>query len=97
MSRPSRFTRPPRSLHRVKLDNLALLPGSSLPHIKEWQTLANDLPAGSVLIVLPDGNAAQKTVLLAVAKLVAAAGHQVRVVPEAEMTRHRHAVQALKY
>jgi hypothetical protein len=73
--------------------NLALLPGSAFPYKERWQALANELPAGSVLIVLPEGNVRQKTMLLAVAKLVAAAGHQVRVVPEGEMFRRGHAVQ----
>ncbi|MGI8554049.1 MAG: hypothetical protein ACR2PL_25180 [Dehalococcoidia bacterium] len=55
--------------------------------------MANELPTGSVLIVLPDGNAAQKTILLAIAKLLAGEGHQVRVVSESEMTRRGHVVQ----
>jgi hypothetical protein len=53
--RPSRFTMPPRAPSRrgVKLDNVALVPASLLPFKAEWQAIANDLPRGQILIVLP--------------------------------------------
>lgn len=92
----SPVTRPQRTVPVVPVHhvgNLALLPGSAFSYKERWQEMANDLPTGSVLIVLPEGNVAQKTLLLGVARVVAAAGHQVRVVPEAEMTRRGHAVQ----
>ena len=91
--RTSGFRRPPAALRRATLDNLALVSGSMLPYIEQWQEMANELPRGGVLIVLPDGNVAQKSLLLAIAKLLARDGHQVRVVPETEMTRRGHLVQ----
>lgn len=48
------FTRPPLGLRRAKLDNLALVPASLLPFKAKWQRLANDLPEGNILIILPE-------------------------------------------
>jgi hypothetical protein len=47
------FRSPPKALRRAKLDNLAIVPASLLPHKDEWQALANTLPDGTTLIVLP--------------------------------------------
>ncbi len=53
--RPYRLSPAPRALRRrnVKLDNVALLPASQLPFKEHWQAIANELPAGSVLVYLP--------------------------------------------
>jgi hypothetical protein len=50
-----RFTRPPKALRRqsVKLDNVALVPGNLLPYKSQYQQIANGLPKGGILIVLP--------------------------------------------
>ncbi len=48
-----RFTKPPAAIHGAKLDNLALVPASLLPFKKQWQQLANKLPQGSTLVILP--------------------------------------------
>ncbi len=55
MKNRRRFTRPPRQLSRrnVRLDNVALVPASLLPYKEQWQKIANNLPRGGVLIVLP--------------------------------------------
>jgi hypothetical protein len=37
----------------MKLDNVALVPGSLLPFKSEYQEIANGLPKGGILIVLP--------------------------------------------
>jgi len=93
VSRIRSFPRPPIGVAHRRANNLALMPGSTLPYKEAWQDMANELPIGSVLIVLPDGNTVQKMILLALAKLLASEGHQVRVVPEAEMNRRGHLVQ----
>ncbi|GAC1344518.1 MAG: hypothetical protein NVSMB27_05580 [Ktedonobacteraceae bacterium] len=93
MRHAARFSQPPRAVQRARLDNLTLVPGSVLAQIARCQELANDLPRGSVLIVLPADNPKQKQALLAVAKLVAQEGHQVRVIPEAEVSRRPALVQ----
>lgn len=77
--------RPPKAVRRARLDNLALVPGDLLFCKQEWQVIANRLPSNGVLIVLPSKNSAQKTTMLAVAKTLSMAGHQVRVIPAAEV------------
>jgi hypothetical protein len=37
----------------VKLDNVALVPGNLLPFKSQYQQIANGLPKGGILIVLP--------------------------------------------
>lgn len=46
---------PPKPLRRrqVTLDNIALVPGNLLPELARYQALANRLPRGEVLVVLP--------------------------------------------
>jgi hypothetical protein len=55
MSNRDRFSRLPRALRRaqVKLDNVALVPGNLLPYKNQYQEIANGLPKGDILIVLP--------------------------------------------
>ncbi len=79
MRNEHRFTKPPQPLQRAQMDNLTLIPGSVLPQIEWCQQLANALPAGGVLVVVPPDNPKQKQALLAVAKLLAQEGHQVKV------------------
>lgn len=87
MRQRERLSHPPHAVQQARLDNLTLVPGSVLPQIARCQQLANDLPRGGILIVLPTNNPKQKAALLAVAKSVAQEGHQVRVIPEAEVSR----------
>jgi hypothetical protein len=82
-----RLSQAPLRLRRAKLDNLALVPGNLLPYKKAWQSVANRLPSRAVLIVLPNRETTQKDTLLTVAKLLARAGHQVRVISAAEVSR----------
>jgi hypothetical protein len=53
--RSYRFSQLPRAIRRqsVKLDNVALVPGNLLPFKNEYQEIANGLPQGGILIVLP--------------------------------------------
>ena len=50
-----RFIRQLKAIRRssVKLDNVALVPGNLLPHKNQYQEMANRLPQGGILIVLP--------------------------------------------
>jgi len=76
-----RLTRPRQSLRRstVHLDNVALIPASLLPFKTPWQRIANDLPPGEILIVLP-GQARQQAVARFVAAQLEANGTHVRVI-----------------
>ena len=49
--------------------------------MERWQALANDLPQGEVLIVLPETDSALNTILGTVATYFEAAGHPVKTLP----------------
>ena len=76
-----RFRRPPAALRRAHLDNIALVPGNLLPFKQQYQELANELPAGSVLICLPSAENSQRLVLERVAVGLRAKGHRVTALP----------------
>jgi hypothetical protein len=56
----SRSAPPPSDLRKAKLDNLALVPGSLLPFKDEWPKLANEMPEGTTLIILPPTGPARR-------------------------------------
>ncbi len=73
--------RPPRALRwrHVGLDNIVLVPASLLPHKATYQALANTLPRGELLIVLPSQNTTGQHLLHTVATLWRAKGRRVTV------------------
>jgi hypothetical protein len=75
------FTPPPRAVRRAKLDNLALVPASLLPYKDQWQQLANELPAGATLIVLPSSGSRQRLTLETVVSGLRAKGRAVATLP----------------
>ena len=79
--RPFRFTRPLRALSRcgVKWDNVALVPASLLPFKADWQRVANDMPHGDILIVLPY-RAKQQQVACFVASRLREKGEHAKVI-----------------
>jgi hypothetical protein len=52
--RSFRLSPPPVAIRKATLDNLALLLASLLPWKATYQELANRLPSGKVLIILPN-------------------------------------------
>ncbi len=78
-----RFTTPPLTLPRssVRLNNLALFPASLLPYKNEWQQIANDLPKGDILLVLPTNSDRLSQAIETVADLLKADGHRVTTIP----------------
>ncbi len=66
--------------HR-ETQNLALVPGSLLAQRALWQQLANSLPTGGVLVVLPVADGPQRRALLSAAVFLQVAGHQVTTLP----------------
>jgi hypothetical protein len=78
------MSQPPRSQRRpnVHLDNVAVVPASLLPFREHWQAIANGLPRGGILIVLPD-HAKQQRVAQAVASQFRKRGQRVRVIDRA--------------
>lgn len=77
--RRSHCSGPPASLRRAKLDNLAVVLASMLPYKQQWQPVANALPAGSALIILPVGQSKQRQTLERVGQLLRAKGHRVTI------------------
>ena len=80
---------PPLALRRrgVQLDNIALVPASLLPCKATYQAIANALPRGDVLIVLPTADTPEKRVLEAAAARFAAKGHPVTTISATTVTQ----------
>ncbi len=79
------WSRPPRALRKAKLDNLALVPGSLLPFKEEWQKLANDLPEGSILIVLPSSDSSARKALENASRSMKAKGQRVTMLSHEQL------------
>ena len=67
------------------LENLAPVPASLLPHKAIYQRLANQLPAGAVLVVLPDEDTPERRSLQEAAARLRAKGHAIATVPAADI------------
>ena len=61
----------------VRLDHVALLPASLLVVRDRWQPVLADLPAGEVLVLLPPGDGALRSILELVTLFLATMGHHV--------------------
>jgi len=62
------------------MDNVALVPASLLPFKARWQAVANDLPRGDILIVLPDSASAARRTLQSIGTILKTKGHQVTTI-----------------
>jgi hypothetical protein len=78
-----RLVAPPPALRRpgVRLDNLAIVPASLLPHQAAYQRYANRLPRGQVLIIVPRASPSSRRALAKVAASLEASGRRVRTLP----------------
>ena len=76
-----RFLRAPRSIRKAKLDNLALVPASLLPFKEQWQRVANELPHGGTLIILPHSSGRQRRTCEKVAADLRGKGRRVATLP----------------
>ena len=81
---PRSFGAPPPALRKAHLDNLAVVPASLPLEKAEWQALANALPAGSTLIVLPGKPGAARAALERVSRSLAAHGSRVTTIEQDE-------------
>ena len=79
----------PRALKRAKFDNLALVPASLLPFKVTWQRMANELPTGSTLIILPASTSPRTEALERIKSSFEAMGRSVRILPASEVTKVR--------
>jgi hypothetical protein len=82
--RSSSWRRGPRALRlpQVQLDNLTLVPASLLPRKADYEAIANDLPRGEVLLVLPPADSPERDTMQRVAQLFRAKGRHVTVLTE---------------
>jgi hypothetical protein len=64
---------------RGKLNNLAVVPASLLPFKAKWQAVANNLPQGTVLVVLPRTNSTARQSAEVVVRYLKAEGRTVAV------------------
>jgi hypothetical protein len=78
------YRRGPQTLRRpqVQLDNLTLVPASLLPRKADYEAIANDLPRGEVLLVLPPADSPERDTMQRVAQLFRAKGRHVTVLTE---------------
>ena len=78
------WRRGPRALRRpqVRLDNITLVPAYLLPRKAEYQAIANDLPKGDILLVLPPPESRERETMQRLAQLFRAKGRHVTVLTE---------------
>ena len=74
----------PRAVRRpqVRLDNITLVPAHLLPRKADYQALANQLPQGDILLVLPPVDSRERPAMERVAQLFRAKGRHVTVLTE---------------
>jgi esterase/lipase len=76
-----RFTNPPKALLKARLDNIAIVPASMLGLKALWQTAANTLPQGGVLLCHSQQNTRQRKLLERVEESLKQHGHAVMNLP----------------
>lgn len=73
--------KPPRAIRKAKLDNIALVPASLLFRKGKYQTIANNLPKGGILICQTGQKQRITTILEHVAQFFRQHGHFVKTLP----------------
>ena len=76
-----RLTHPPEALLKARLDNIAIVPASMLGLKALWQTAANTLPQGGVLLCHSQQNTRQRKLLERVGETFRQQGHAVINLP----------------
>lgn len=75
------FSDPPKVLRHAKLDNIVLVPASLLFQKGKYQTIANNLPGGGVLICKTEKKERFTSIFEAVAQFFRQNGHTVKTLP----------------
>jgi hypothetical protein len=81
MRLPYQIVKPPRALRKARTDNIVLVPASLLPKKGKYQTIANNLPKGSVLICQTQKKQRIAGILERVARFFQENGHVVKTLP----------------
>ena len=78
------WRRGPHALRRppVRLDNITLVPAHLLPRKAEYQALANELPQGDILLILPPPDSRERSAMERVAARFRAKGRHATVLTE---------------
>jgi hypothetical protein len=76
-----RLTHPPKALLKARLDNIAIVLASLLGFKALWQTAANTLPQGGVLLCHSRQNTRQRKLLERVEESLKQHGHSVMNLP----------------
>jgi hypothetical protein len=72
-----RLTNPPKAILKARMDNIAIVPASLLGVKTLWQTTANTLPQGGVLLCHSQQNTRQRRLLERVGETFRQQGHAV--------------------
>jgi hypothetical protein len=75
------LTNPPKAILNARLDNIAIVPASMLGLKALWQTAANTLPQGGVLLCHSQHNTRQRKLLERVGDTFREQGHAVMNLP----------------
>ncbi len=72
----------PRTIQqpRIKLHNLALVPASLIPLKARWEQLANQLPSGDALLIVPRHETPLKQTMRSLVPLLRARGWRVTTI-----------------
>ena len=81
MKKSFHFTQPPKAVRKARLDNIALVPASLLFQKRKYQTIANNLPKGGVLICQTEQKHRISAILENVAAFFRQNGHFVKSLP----------------
>ena len=76
-----RLTNPPEAIRKARLDNIAIVPASLLGLKALWQTAANTMPQGGVLLCHSRENSRQRKLLERVGETFRQQGHMVMNLP----------------
>jgi hypothetical protein len=76
-----RFGCPPKAFRTSRQENLTLVPASLLPFKDQWLALANALPAGDMLVVLPSIRQSSRQTCERVVALLRSEGRRVITFP----------------
>jgi hypothetical protein len=76
-----RLTNPPQAILKARLDNIAIVPASLLGVKALWQTAANTLPEGGVLLCHSHQNTRQRKLLERIGETFRQQGHAVMNLP----------------
>jgi hypothetical protein len=75
------ITNPPQAILNARLDNIAIVPASMLGMKALWQTAANTLPKGGVLLCHTQQNTRQRRLLERIGEAFRQQGHAVMNLP----------------